>query len=174
MDLQLFATFQGTSDATGPTLWLASSGVCALMRTLMLVLGYCCLTKNWWCHKKVYWTLTPTPELVLQTLSQENVFFWEKILPENRGKQELDLMILEVFCKNLNDSMIQWKVLPGSTGKKALSNGVDPSLGEDNAKILNSVAEHRELFTKYFYSAFRKKKDDSLFLTGRDEIPVCN
>lgn len=53
--------------------------------------------------------------------------------------------------------MIQWKVLPGSMGKKALSNGVNPSLGEDNAKILNSVAEHRELFTKYFYSAFRKK-----------------
>lgn len=53
--------------------------------------------------------------------------------------------------------MIQWKVLHGSTGKKALSNGVDPSLGEDKNKILNSVAEHRELFTKYFYSAFGKK-----------------
>lgn len=40
--------------------------------------------------------------------------------------------------------------------KKALSNGVEPSLGEDN-KILNSNAEQRELFTKYFYSGFGKK-----------------
>lgn len=58
-------------------------------------------------------------------------------------------------------------------GKKALSNGVDTPLGEDK-KILNSVAEHRGPFTKYFYSAFRNKEDDSLFLHGRDEIPICN
>lgn len=65
-------------------------------------------------------------------------------------------MILEVFCKILNESVIQWKVLPGSMGKKALGNGVDQSLGEDK-KIPNSVAEHRELLTKYFYPAFGKK-----------------
>lgn len=68
--------------------------------------------------------------------------------------------------------MIQWKVLPGSMVKKALCNRADTSLGEDK-KILNSLAEHRELFTKHFNSALGNKEDDSL-LHGRDKIPVCN
>lgn len=38
ISLTPFWNFQGTSDAAGPSLWLASSG--ALMRTLMLGLGH--------------------------------------------------------------------------------------------------------------------------------------
>lgn len=55
-------------------------------------------------------------------------------------------------------------------GEKALSNGVDPSLGE-NKKILNSVAEHRELFTKYFYSGFGMIHFS--YMEGM-KLPVCN
>lgn len=52
--------------------------------------------------------------------------------------------------------MIKLNILSDSMGEKVLSNGVDTLLGEDK-KILNSVAEHRELFTKYFCSAFGNK-----------------